>query len=69
MLIIHSINVFLSKVEHIPTQISEAKHQYMIVVDKKHVLDEMAIQVKIKPKAVSNKMSEVKILNVSVKAD
>ena len=81
MLIIRGINVFPSQVEHTLMQIPEVGDQYMILVDRINSLDEMTVQVEIKPEAFSDKVEDMtalqkkieyemkKYLNVAVKIE
>jgi phenylacetate-CoA ligase len=81
MLIIRGINVFPSQVEHTLMQIPEVGNQYMIIVDREDALDNMTVQVEIKPEAFSDKMEDMialkkriesemkKYLNVAVKVE
>ena len=81
MLIIRGINVFPSQVEHTLMQIPEVGNQYMIIVDRKGALDEMTLQVEIKPEAFSDMVEDLaslkkkveyemkKYLNIAVKVE
>ena len=81
MLIIRGINVFPSQVEHTLMQIPEVGNQYMIIVDREDALDNMTVQVEIKPEAFSDKMEDMialkkriesemkKYLNIAVKVE
>ena len=62
-------------------QIPEVGHQYMIIVDRKGALDDMTVQVEIKPEAFSDKLEDMirlqkhieaemkKYLNIAVKVE
>lgn len=81
MLIIRGINVFPSQVEHALMQIPEVGSQYMIYVDRKGALDDMTVQVEIKPESFSDKVDDMvalrkkieyemkKYLNIAVKVE
>ena len=81
MLIIRGNNVFPSQVEHTLMQIPEVGNQYMIIVDRKGALDEMTLQVEIKPEAFSDMVEDLaslkkkveyemkKYLNIAVKVE
>ncbi len=81
MLIIRGINVFPSQVEHTLMQIPEVGNQYMIIVDRIGALDQMTLQVEIKPEAFSDKVEDIeklkkkveyelkKYLNIAVKVE
>ena len=81
MLIIRGINVFPSQVEHTLLQIPELGSSYMIIVDRIGALDQMTLQVEIKPEAFSDKVEDIeklkkkveyemkKYLNIAVKVE
>ena len=81
MLIIRGINVFPSMVEYVLMQMPEVGNQYMIIVDRKDALDDMTVQVEIRPEAFSDKMDDMtslkkriegemkKYLNIAVKVE
>lgn len=54
MIIIRGINVFPSQVEHVLGEIDEVTQQYMIVVESRGVMDNMAVQVELEPKAFTD---------------
>jgi phenylacetate-CoA ligase len=59
MLIIRGINVFPSQIEYTLMQIPEVGDQYMIYVTREGDLDNMKIQVEIKPEAFSDNMENM----------
>jgi len=59
MLIIRGINVFPSQIEYTLMQIPEVGDQYMIYVTREGALDNMKIQVEIKPEAFSDNMEDM----------
>jgi phenylacetate-CoA ligase len=69
MLIIRGINVFPSQVEHTLMQIPEVGHQYMIIVNRKGALDDMTVQVEIKPEAFSDKLEDMVRLQKHIEAE
>ncbi|MFA6710009.1 MAG: phenylacetate--CoA ligase [Candidatus Methanomethylophilaceae archaeon] len=69
MLIIRGINVFPSQVEHTLMQIPEVGDQYMILIDRDGALDNMTVQVEIKPEAFSDKMEDMIALKKHIEAE
>ena len=69
MLIIRGINVFPSQVEHTLMQIPEVGDQYMIFIDREDALDNMTVQVEIKPEAFSDKMEDMIALKKHIEAE
>ncbi len=59
MLIIRGINVFPSQIEYTLMQIPEVDKHYMIYVTREGALDNMTIQVEIKPEAFSDNMEQM----------
>ena len=59
MLIIRGINVFPSQIEYTLMQIPQVGDQYMIYVTREGALDNMKIQVEIKPEAFSDNMEQM----------
>ncbi len=59
MLIIRGINVFPSQIEYTLMQIKEVGDQYMIYVTRDGALDNMVLQVEIKPEAFSDNMEDM----------
>jgi phenylacetate-CoA ligase len=69
MLIIRGINVFPSQVEHTLMQIPEVGDQYMIIVNRQLDLDDMTVQVEIKPESFSDKMEDMLRLQKHIEAE
>jgi phenylacetate-CoA ligase len=59
MLIIRGINVFPSQIEYTLMQIPQVGDQYMIYVTREGALDNMTLQVEIKPEAFSDNMEQM----------
>ncbi len=59
MLIVRGINVFPSQIEYTLMQIPEVGDQYMIYVTREGALDNMKIQVELKPEAFSDNMENM----------
>lgn len=66
MLIIRGINVFPSQIEYTLLQIPELGESYMIYVTREGALDNVVIQVEIKPEAFSDKMEDMNRLRAHV---
>jgi phenylacetate-CoA ligase len=66
MLIIRGINVFPSQVEHALLGIPEVSGHFMIIVDRKGVLDEMLVQVEMNPEAFSDKVQDIMEISKNV---
>jgi phenylacetate-CoA ligase len=59
MLIIRGINVFPSQIEYTLMQIPQVGDQYIITVTREGALDNMTLQVEIKPEAFSDKVDDM----------
>jgi phenylacetate-CoA ligase len=59
MLIIRGINVFPSQIEYTLMQIPQVGDQYIITVTREGALDNMTLQVEIKPDAFSDKVEDM----------
>ncbi|MDR2845672.1 MAG: phenylacetate--CoA ligase [Candidatus Methanoplasma sp.] len=59
MLIIRGINVFPSQIEYTLMQIPQVGDQYIITVTREGALDNMTLQVEIKPEAFSDKVEDM----------
>lgn len=59
MLIIRGINVFPSQIEYTLLQIPQVGAQYMIYITRVDALDNMILQVEIKPEAFSDKIEDM----------
>ena len=59
MLIVRGINVFPSQIEYTLLQIPEVGDQYMIYVSREGALDEMTIQVELRPEAFTDKLEDM----------
>ena len=68
MLIVRGINVFPSQIEYTLLQIPEVGDQYMIYVSREGALDEMTVQVEIKPEAFTDKMEDMLALRGRIEA-
>ena len=66
MLIIRGINVFPSQIEYTLLQIPELGESYMIYVTREGALDNVVIQVEIKPEAFSDKVEDMNRLRAHV---
>ena len=69
MLIIRGINVFPSQVEHTLMQIPQVGDQYMIIVNRNGALDDMTVQVEIKPEVFSDKMEDMIMLKKHIESE
>ena len=68
MLIVRGINVFPSQIEYTLMQIPEVGDQYMIHVSREGALDEMLIQVEIKPEAFTDKLQDMVALRAKIES-
>ncbi len=59
MLIIRGINVFPSQVESVILEMKEFEPQYMLVVDRKGILDTLQVQVELRREYYSDEMSKM----------
>ncbi len=59
MLIIRGINVFPSQVESVILEMKEFEPQYMLVVDRKGLLDTLQVQVELRKEYYSDEMSKM----------
>ncbi len=69
MLIIRGINVFPSQVEYALMQVPEVGNQYMIIVTRKGSMDNMVVQVEIKPDSFSDKMEDMLTLRSHIEIE
>lgn len=69
MLIVRGINVFPSQIEYTLMRIPEVGEQYMIHVSREGALDNLTIEVEIKPEAFSDKMEDMDKLKKRIEAD
>ncbi len=69
MLIIRGINVFPSQIEYTLLQIPEVGDQYMIYVTREGALDDMLIQVEIKPEAFTDKLEDMVRLRARIESE
>ncbi|MCQ2085241.1 MAG: phenylacetate--CoA ligase [archaeon] len=69
MLIIRGINVFPSQIEYTLMRIPQVGDQYMINVSREGDLDQMIIQVEIKPEAFSDKLEEMQMLRAFIETE
>ncbi len=69
MLIIRGINVFPSQIEFALMQVPEVGNQYMIIVTRKGSLDNMVVQVEIKPESFSDKMEDMLTLRSHIETE
>ncbi len=69
MLIVRGINVFPSQIEYALMQVPEVGNQYMIIVTRKGSLDNMVVQVEIKPESFSDKMDDMLTLRSHIETE
>lgn len=69
MLIVRGINVFPSQIEYTLMRIPEVGQQYMIYVSREGALDEMTVQVEIRPEAFSDNMADMAKLRAKIEAE
>ena len=69
MLIIRGINVFPSQIEYTLLQIPEVGDQYMIYVTREGALDNMLLQVEIRPEAFSDKVEDMIRLRAHIESE
>lgn len=62
MLIIRGVNVFPSQIEHTLTQIDGIEPHYLIVVDRKGIMDTVEVQVELSPQLVSDTVKDLETL-------
>lgn len=69
MLIVRGINVFPSQVEYALMQVPEVGNQYMIIMTREGALDNMTVQVEIKPESFSDKMEDMLTLRSHIEME
>lgn len=69
MLIVRGINVFPSQIEYTLMRIPEVGQQYMIYVSREGALDEMTVQVEIRPEAFSDNMADMAKLRAKIEGE
>ena len=69
LLIVRGINVFPSQIEYTLMRIPEVGQQYMIYVSREGALDEMTVQVEIRPEAFSDNMAQMAQLRAKIEAE
>lgn len=69
MLIVRGINVFPSQIEYTLMRIPEVGRQYMIHVSREGALDEMTVQVEIRPEAFSDRVEDMQALRMRIEAE
>ncbi|MGN0097785.1 MAG: phenylacetate--CoA ligase family protein [Candidatus Methanomethylophilaceae archaeon] len=69
MLIIRGINVFPSQIEYTLLQIPQVGDQYMIYVTREGALDNMILQVEIRPEAFSDKVEDMIKLRAHIESE
>ena len=69
MLIIRGINVFPSQIEYTLLQIPQVGHQYMIYITREGALDNVILQVEIKPEAFSDKVDDMIRLRAHIESE
>jgi len=62
MLIVNGVNVFPSQVEHVLTKVEGTTPNYVIVVDKKGVLDKLEVWVEVDEQTLSNGIGSLEAL-------
>ena len=68
MLIIRGINVFPSQIEYTLLQIPEVGESYMIYVTREGALDNVRLQVELKPEAFSDKVDDMNRLRAHIES-
>lgn len=69
MLIIRGVNVYPSQIEGVLLSFEEVEPQYLIEVDRKGTLDELAIQVEISAEFFADRVGEVENLSRRIRAE
>ena len=69
MLIIRGINVFPSQIEYTLMRIPQVGEQYMIYVTREGALDNMLLQVEIRPEAFSDKVEDMIKLRAHIESE
>lgn len=68
MLIIRGINVFPSQIEYTLLQIPQVGESYMIIVTREGALDNVRLQVELKPEAFSDKVDDMNRLRAHIES-
>jgi len=66
MLIIRGVNVFPSQIESVLFQVQGVEPHYVIIVDKRGVLDELTIQVEVEEKIFSDEVRRLEELQKKI---
>ena len=69
MLIIRGVNVFPSQIESVLLEIEETEPHYLIIVDKKGVLDELEIQIEVNQQVFSDEIKRLEALKQRLSAE
>ncbi|WP_457568967.1 phenylacetate--CoA ligase family protein [Desulfurobacterium sp.] len=69
MLIVNGVNVFPSQVEHVITQIEGLTPNYVIVVDKKGVLDKLEVWIEVDEKLLQDGIGTLDTLKKKIEED
>ncbi|OMH39923.1 phenylacetate--CoA ligase family protein [Desulfurobacterium indicum] len=69
MLIVNGVNVFPSQVEHVITQIEGLTPNYVIVVDKKGVLDKLEVWIEVDEKLLKDGVGSLDFLKKKIEED
>jgi phenylacetate-CoA ligase len=69
MLIVRGINVFPSQIEYALMQVPQVGNQYMIQVTRDGALDNMVVQVEIKPESFSDKVEDMIMLRSHIESE
>ncbi|WP_456437347.1 phenylacetate--CoA ligase family protein [Desulfurobacterium sp.] len=69
MLIVNGVNVFPSQVEHVITQIEGLTPNYVIVVDKKGVLDKLEVWIEVDEKLLKDGVGSLDSLKKKIEED
>jgi len=69
MLIIRGINVFPSQIEYTLMRMPQIGDQYMIEVTREDALDDMKIQVEIKPEVFSDRVEDMRVLRAQIESE
>ena len=69
MLIIRGVNVFPSQIEYTLMRMPQIGDQYMIEVTREDALDDIKIQVEIKPEVFSDRVEDMRVLRSNIESE
>ena len=69
MLIIRGVNVFPSQIEYTLMRMPQIGDQYMIEVTREDALDDIKIQVEIKPEVFSDRVEDMRVLRANIESE